>query len=70
MYKLAQGRNYNLITVRVYEFPYESLFAFNSAFPLTHDFERNVVNNLYIYERKMKYVYLNVFPHNSNTYIL
>lgn len=70
LHKSTLDRNDNLIKTRVYEFPFESLLAVNSAFPITHDFEGNVVNDLYNYERKMIHVYLNVFPQNNTTYIL
>ena len=70
LYKSTPDRNYYLINTRVYEFPYESLLAVNSAFPITHDFEGNVVNDLYNYEREMIFIYLTVFPQNNSTYIL
>ena len=70
LYKSKETRNYNNLISEVFQFPYETLIAVNSAFSLPFDFNGRVINDPYNYEKKIVMLYLNIFPQNNNTIII
>jgi len=67
--KPKESRNYNVLTTKSYNLPYESLIAVNSVFNLTYDFNGKVINDPMTSE-DMVLLFLNVFPQNNKTHIL
>ncbi len=70
LFKSRQDRNYNILTTKVYQLPYETLIAVNSAFSIYSDLSGKIINDPINYEDKINALYLNIFPQNNKTFIL
>jgi len=69
LFKPNESRNFNILTTKYYEFPYESLIAVNSVFNLTYDFSRNVINQP-TSSKHLVSTFLNIFPQKDKTHVL
>ena len=68
--KPKDERNYDIISSKIFQLPYESLLAVNESFPIEYDFQENLINDLADTSKRPAPIFLTVFPYNGKTCIL
>ena len=68
--KSKDERNFNIISSKIFQLPYESLMAVNESFPIEYDFQENLINDLADTSKRPAPIFLTIFPYNGKTFIL
>jgi hypothetical protein len=68
--KPKDERNFNIISSKIFQLPYESLLAVNESFPLEYDFQENLINDLADTSKRPAPIFITIFPFDGKTFIL
>jgi len=68
--KPKDERNFNIISSKIFQLPYESLLAVNESFPIEYDFQENLINDLADTSKRPAPIFLTIFPYKGKTFIL
>ena len=68
--KPKDKRNFDIISSKIFQLPYESLLAVNACFSIEYDFQENLINDLTDTSKRPAPIFLNIFPNDGITFIL
>jgi len=68
--KPKDERNFDIISSKIFQLPYESLLAVNESFPIEYDFQENLINDLADTSKRPAPIFLTIFPYDGKTFIL
>jgi len=68
--KGIESNNYDILETVTITLKSEYLLAVNSLFGLEYDLRGNMINDLSDSNKRLKVVFLNIFPQNGNTFIV
>ena len=68
--KPKDERNFDIISSKIFQLPYESLLAVNESFPIEYDFQENLINDLADSSKRPAPIFLTIFPFDGKTFIL
>jgi len=68
--KPKNERNFDIVSCKIFQLPYESLLAANESFPIEYDFQENLINDLTDTSKVPAPIFLTIFPFNGKTFIL
>ncbi len=68
--KGIKSNDYDILETAIITLKGEYLLAVNSLFGLEYDLEGNMVNDLSDLNKRLRVVFLNIFPQNGNTFII
>jgi len=68
--KPKEERNFNIISSKIFQLPYESLLTVNESFPIEYNFQENLINDLDDTTKRPAPIFLTIFPYNGKTFIL